>query len=157
MRRRSTTWTTTATALLVLAISAIHATAQTIAPPPELAPDYRAIVKRSLQQKKGRSEQPSAAPDLQSRQDRMVPGAGGAFANPSAFRKVEISGVRRVLHVTGWAWLTCIRVHPQSGERTYAIFIADGQVVDARGGVVSDQCDRQTYQPLLAFPASSLY
>jgi hypothetical protein len=143
-----------AAALLALALPAA---AQTLAPPSEPAPDYRAIVKRSLQQKKGRSEQLSGAPDASSRQDRMIPGTGGAFANASSFRKVEISGLRHVLHDTGWAWLTCIRVHPQSGDRTYAIFIAGGQIVDARGGVISDQCERQTYQPLLAFPNSSLY
>jgi hypothetical protein len=67
---------------------------------------------------------------------------------------LNISGLRRVRHWSGWAWLACLRTEQATRPVTYAIFIQKGAVVDWRSSVELDDCARQTYV-LLERPAAS--
>jgi hypothetical protein len=68
--------------------------------------------------------------------------------NQKNLGEVEISGLRRVDHLKGPAWLTCLKLDAQGTPQHYAIFIQDNKIVDTRAGVVIDQCHRQAYTPL---------
>ena len=61
---------------------------------------------------------------------------------------VEISGVRLVDHLKGPAWLTCLKVDAGGTAQHYAVFIQGDKVIDWRGGIVIDQCHKETYTPL---------
>jgi hypothetical protein len=92
------------------------------------------------------------------------------FVNSASLGDLEISEVRRVDHVKGPAWITCLKFHPQinsnatatgepvaapsppgmtnrGGPQYYAIFIQDSKIIDSRFSVVIDQCHSQTFQP----------
>jgi hypothetical protein len=99
------------------------------------------------------------------------------FPKVETLGDLEISGVRLVGHVKGPAWITCLKfraqVDPvvgqsapnstQTGEpvvaesaprsttsgnpQYYAIFIQGDKIIDSRGGVVIDQCYKETFQP----------
>ena len=79
--------------------------------------------------------------------DRQVHGACGAHdgAGDSA---AERSGVRLVDHLKGPAWLTCLKVDAGGTAQHYAVFIQGDKVIDWRGGIVIDQCHKETYTPL---------
>ena len=61
---------------------------------------------------------------------------------------MEISGVRLVDHLKGPAWLTCLKVDAGGTAQHYAVFIQGDKVIDWRGGIVIDQCHKETYTPL---------
>lgn len=66
----------------------------------------------------------------------------------ASYRDFEISNFRWVHSVKGWTWLTCIRFQEDKGRpRTYALFIKDRAIVDARFSVEVDRCGTQTYVP----------
>ena len=48
----------------------------------------------------------------------------------------------------GWAWETCIRLNVANSPATYAVFISDGRVVDARAANPTDNCEGGNYAPL---------
>ena len=57
----------------------------------------------------------------------------------------EISGLRWVDSIKGRSWLTCVHFKDHGHLRTYAIFIQNGAVIDARFAVETDACEGQTY------------
>jgi hypothetical protein len=70
-----------------------------------------------------------------------------AFKDRAFYDTFEISGVRWVHSVKGWNWLTCVRFRDHGHQRTYALLIKDGAVIDARFAVETDACDGETYAP----------
>jgi predicted oxidoreductase len=68
------------------------------------------------------------------------------FPSPESLGKLEISGVRPVNHLRGFAWLTCLRIHADSSPQEYAIFILADKIIDQRAGVMLDRCKQQTFE-----------
>jgi hypothetical protein len=55
--------------------------------------------------------------------------------------------LRWVHALKGWSWLACVHFVDHGHLRTYALFIQNGAVADARYAVQSDACGAQTYTP----------
>jgi hypothetical protein len=95
---------------------------------------------------------PGPAPDLSQPDHRRIVaenigkvlGSIGS-SNSASLGVVEISGVRQVHHLTGPAWLTCLKLDAERNPQLYAIFIQDGKIADTRIGVLIDQCSKQEY------------
>jgi hypothetical protein len=68
-----------------------------------------------------------------------------AFKDRSPYDSFEISNVRWVLGNGGWSWLTCVHFRDRGHPRSYAIFIQNNNVVDARYAVETDDCEKQAY------------
>lgn len=68
-----------------------------------------------------------------------------ALKDRSSDAGFEISGLRWVSSIKGWAWLACVHFQDHGHPRSYAIFIQDNAVADARYAVETDQCKSQTY------------
>lgn len=64
-----------------------------------------------------------------------------------AYADFEISSPRWVDTLKGWAWLACVHFVDRGHLRSYAIFIQDNAVADARFAVETDACESQTYTP----------
>jgi hypothetical protein len=119
--------------------------------PYELEPDYHRIISQNLElgrrSKAMKTFTPCNAPDADSAECSI-------FVDPEKLNRIEISGIRRVKHDTkGWAWLTCLRAHPERRPPVdftieYAIFIANKHIVDTRMSVGIDNCTKQVYEPL---------
>jgi hypothetical protein len=65
----------------------------------------------------------------------------------ASYAGFEISGLRWVDSLKGWTWLACVHFQDRGHLRSYAIFIQNNAVVDARFAVETDNCDAQTYTP----------
>jgi len=106
-------------------------------PPSGTPPDVNQIVSRWLSFDSGaKSPAGTAAP--------MV-------AKPGDWQRldrVEISPATEVLHTTGWAWRVCLRVSVRNRTNAYAIFVDQTRVMDLRGKVTSDGCDKEQYTDL---------
>ncbi len=109
--------------------------------PAELPPPYREIIAQNLLR-------PAGAPSDPEHPAKMFP-------STEDLGMVEVSGVRRVFHFTGWTWLACLRVNARQQPVTYAVFIRDSAVVDWRSNVQIDRCEAQVYQPLGTFRANA--
>ncbi len=70
-----------------------------------------------------------------------------AFKDRSPDDGFEISNVRWVLANKGWSWLSCVHFRDRGHPRSYAIFIQNNAVVDARYAVETDGCEKQAYTP----------
>ena len=70
-----------------------------------------------------------------------------ALKDRAAYADFEISGLRWVDSIKGWTWLACVHFQDRGHLRSYAIFIQDNAVVDARYAVETDACETQTYTP----------
>jgi hypothetical protein len=92
------------------------ATTQTL--PPPAPPPYAALAAKHLQ---------------------------SAFKDRSPYDGFEISNVRWVLANGGRSWLTCVHFRDRGHPRSYAIFIQNNIVVDARYAVETDDCEKQAY------------
>lgn len=57
----------------------------------------------------------------------------------------EISSLRWVDTIKGRSWLACVHFKDHGHLRTYAIFIQNNAVADARYAVETDACEVQTY------------
>jgi hypothetical protein len=71
----------------------------------------------------------------------------GTFKNHASYEAFEISGARWMHTLHGWNSLTCVRFQDHGQQRTYAVFIKNGAVVDARYAVQTDACGAETYTP----------
>jgi hypothetical protein len=69
------------------------------------------------------------------------------MADRASFENFEISGLRWVHALKGWSWLACVHFVDRGHLRTYALFIQNDAVVDARYAVQSDSCRSQSYTP----------
>src|ERR1700757_5527599 len=69
------------------------------------------------------------------------------MADRTSFENFEISGLRWVHGLKGWSWLACVHFVDHSHLRTYALFIQNDAVIDARYAVQLDSCGSQSYTP----------
>ena len=69
------------------------------------------------------------------------------FTHPETITPLEISSVRPVNHLTGPAWLACLRIQADRAPQEYALFIQGDKIIDQRVGVAIDHCKQQTYEP----------
>ena len=69
------------------------------------------------------------------------------MADRASFENFEISGLRWVHALKGWSWLACVHFVDHGHQRTYALFMQNDAVVDARYAVQSDSCGSQSYTP----------
>jgi hypothetical protein len=69
------------------------------------------------------------------------------MADRASFENFEISGLRWVHGLKGWSWLACVHFLDRGHLRTYALFLQNDAVVDARYAVQSDSCGSQSYTP----------
>jgi hypothetical protein len=67
------------------------------------------------------------------------------FKDRTAYDAFEISGLRWVDANKGWSWVACVHFHEQGTLRSYAVFIQDNTVIDARYAVETDNCAAQNY------------
>ena len=65
----------------------------------------------------------------------------------ASFENFEISGLRWVHGFKGWSWLACVHFLDRGHLRTYALFMQNDTVIDARYAVQSDSCGSQSYTP----------
>jgi len=113
------------------------------APTQASAPNYRAIIAKSLKAKPD-FHSPSVPSGSTYFTDR-----GGIFLDDKNIENVEVSDAIRMVQTNffGWAWETCIRLNVTNSPATYAVFISDGRVVDARAANPTDNCEGN-YAPL---------
>jgi hypothetical protein len=110
-------------------------------------PNYRTIIAKSLTAKteldRSKLLSPDSSPDYF--RDR-----GGIFPADKKLDHVEISDTIRMVQTNlyGWAWEACIRLNVNNSPATYAVFISDGLVVDARVAILPDNCGDGKYAPL---------
>ena len=111
-------------------------------PPLAPTPNYRAIIAKSLRVKDKFGAEQEAIPYFTSR--------GGIFPASAKIDHVEAADTIRMVQTNyyGWAWQTCIRLNLNGQPVTYAVFISEGRVVDARSAIVVDNCERDRYAPL---------
>ena len=109
-------------------------------PTSETPPDARAAIKASL-------EHPANASDPM--QDDAVRKAS-IFPIQRRVSDVGISSAqtRTLTNFHGWAWETCMRATVDGVDGNYAVFVANGKVVDARTALPIDHCKQRTYIPL---------
>ena len=109
------------------------------APP---TPNYRAIIAKSLRAKAKSDGESGTIPYFTTR--------GGIFAATAKVDHVEAADTIRMVQTNyyGWAWQTCIRLNLYDRPVTYAVFISEGRVVDARSAIAIDNCERDHYAPL---------
>jgi len=93
---------------------------------------------------------PAAAPELAPPNYRRIVADNikVIFPAQTSLGDVEISGVRPVDHLKGPAWVTCLKVVVRDTPQHFAVFIQGDKVIDWRGGIVIDQCHKETYTPL---------
>ena len=105
-------------------------------------PNYRAIIAKSLRVKEKSVGESETIPYFTSR--------GGIFAATAKIDHVEAADTIRMVQTNyyGWAWQTCIRLNLNGRPVTYAVFISEGRVVDARSAIAIDNCERDHYAPL---------
>lgn len=70
-----------------------------------------------------------------------------ALKDRTSYAGFEISGLRWADTIKGRAWLACVHFQDRGHLRSYALFIQDNAVVDARYAVETDTCETQTYTP----------
>jgi hypothetical protein len=110
-------------------------------------PNYRTIIAKSLTAKteldRSKLSSPESSPDYF--RDR-----GGIFPADKKLDHVEISETISMVQTSlyGWAWEACIRLNVNNSPATYAVFISDGVVVDARAAILPDNCGDGNYAPL---------
>ena len=111
-------------------------------PPTAPTPNYRAIIAKSLRVKDKFTVETTEIPYFTSR--------GGIFPATAKIDHVEAADTIRMVQTNfyGWAWQTCIRLNLNGKPVTYAVFISEGRVVDARSAIVVDKCERDHYAPL---------
>src|SRR5215472_17358011 len=64
-----------------------------------------------------------------------------------SFENFEISELRWVHGLKGWSWLACVHFMDHGHLRTYALFIQNNAVIDARYAVQIDSCGSPSYTP----------
>jgi hypothetical protein len=70
-----------------------------------------------------------------------------ALKDQASYDGFEISPPRWVHSVQGWSFLTCVHFHDHGRLRSYALFLQNNTVIDARFAVETDACEAQTYMP----------
>ncbi len=111
--------------------------------PQQPTPNYRAIIAKSLRVKDKFSDETGMS---------YFVSRGGIFAANAKIDHLEVADSIRMVPTNyyGWAWQTCIRLNLNGAPVTYAVFISEGHVVDARSAVAIDNCERAQYGGLHA-------
>ncbi len=119
----------------------VSASAQTGGPPQQPTPNYRAIIVKHLRAKDTGATQGGIT---------YFAERGGIFGPKAEIDHLEIADSIKMVQTNyfGWAWQTCVRLNLNGAPATFAVFIAEGQVVDARSAIVPDNCDRATYRAM---------
>jgi hypothetical protein len=88
---------------------------------------------------------------------RPVPDLGELAAKiQNTFRAVKLTGYPRVSPVRPAPvsalgdWIVCLRSDAETDPRTYALIIANNDIVDYRLSVIVDGCEHERYAPLPA-------
>ena len=112
-------------------------------PPTQPTPNYRAIIAKSLKAKD------TVTAGVQSPATYFLD-RGGIFGPDAKLDHVEVSDSIKMVQTmyNGWAWQTCLRLNLNGKPVTYAIFIADGHVIDARSALAIDGCEKAQYVAL---------
>ena len=115
-------------------------------PPQGSPPNYRAIIAKNLIAKRS-SPTGGFSP---SNEIFYFRNREGIFQADIKIDHVEISDTIRMVQTNlyGWAWEACIRLNVNNSPVTYAVFISDGGIVDARAAVLTDNCGSDNYAPL---------
>jgi hypothetical protein len=126
------------------------ASAQSSGPPQAPTPKYKAIIAKSLRVK-DRDNIPEPGVDY-------FKGRGGIFSAAARLDHVEIADSIRMVQTNyyGWAWQTCLRLNVNGFPLTYAVFISENRVVDARSAVAIDNCQQAKYSALPAGAGATL-
>jgi hypothetical protein len=113
-------------------------------PPQAPTPNYRAIIAKSLKAK------PDFYDPRNPNMSTYFTDRGGIFLENKNIENVQVSDAIRMVQTNffGWAWETCIRLNVTNSPATYAVFISDGRVVDARAANPTDNCESGNYAPL---------
>ena len=92
---------------------------------------------------------PDPAPDLSQPNHRRIVSDNikTVFPGQASFGVLEISGVRQVDHLSGPAWVTCLKLDANGGPQHYAIFIKNNKIIDSRLGILIDRCHKEAYTP----------
>jgi hypothetical protein len=123
-------------------------------------PNFRAVISANLEF----SDHSTIESD---RENEIYPPTTVIFPTDRRVTNVELSDIRRrtLTNLYGWAWQTCIRatvcfwaqaLHPITpaarkaceAQKTFAIFVVENRVIDARTALVTDQCDNGNYVSL---------
>jgi hypothetical protein len=112
-------------------------------PPTQPTPNYRAIIAKSLKAKD------TVTVGGQSPATYFLD-RGGIFSPDAKLDHVEVWDSIKMVQTmyNGWAWQTCLRLNLNGKPVTYAVFIAEGHVIDARSALVIDSCEKAQYVPL---------
>jgi hypothetical protein len=128
-----------------------------VAPPIEPEPNYRAIIAKNLRSPRVPSTEPTrpttptAAETVAATvNSNFFDERGNIFLDPKKIGSIKIAdSQRREFHnVFGWTWMTCIQAEGGEINGTFAIFISENAIVDARRSVLTDRCEGSNYQPL---------
>jgi len=65
----------------------------------------------------------------------------------TSYDSFELSNPRWVHAATGWSVMSCVRFNDRGHTRSYAMFIQQNAVADARYAVQTDSCSSMTYTP----------
>jgi len=141
-------------AFLLISIGGCASTSLSSSEPPQgPTPNYRAIIAKSLIAKSefdDRGGSTNIYGLLNPNQVFYFRERGGIFQANKKVEHVEISDTIRMVQTNlyGWAWEACIRLTLNNLPATYAVFISDGVVVDARAAIQTDNCGNGNYAPL---------
>lgn len=109
-------------------------------PPTQPTPNYRAIIAKSLKAKD------TVTVGGQSPATYFLD-RGGIFGPDAKLDQVEVSDSVKMVQTmyNGWAWQTCLRLKLNGKPVTYAVFIAEGHVIDARSALAIDGCEKAQF------------
>ncbi len=112
-------------------------------PPTQPTPNYRAIIAKSLKAKD------TVTVGTQSPATYFLD-RGGIFGPDAKLDHVEVSDSIKMVQTmySGWAWQTCLRLNLNGRPVTYAVFISEGHVIDARSALAIDGCERAQFVAL---------
>ena len=112
-------------------------------PPTQPTPNYRAIIAKSLKAKD------TVTVGVQSPATYFLD-RGGIFGPDAKLDHVEVSDSIKMVQTmyNGWAWQTCLRLNLNGKPVTYAVFIAEGHIIDARSALAVDGCEKAQYLAL---------
>jgi len=119
----------------------------TLSPPPPL---LRAVLAAALTFLASCTALPANDPTQPLAPDNygvVISNALKKFKDFATYANFEISSLRWVHTTSGWSWLACVRYDDHEHRRTYAFFVKDNAVVDARYNVMADACGSQQYIP----------
>ncbi|HEX4407638.1 MAG TPA: hypothetical protein VH206_02585 [Xanthobacteraceae bacterium] len=65
----------------------------------------------------------------------------------ASYDSFEIAAPRWVHSIGGWSFLTCVHFRDHGRLKSYALFLQNDTVIDARFAVETDACEAQSFVP----------